>query len=112
MMHKGDDSLSLNLVSKYDNKADLWIVDIQGEIDIHTSTELKEELNRLLNEKLINININCEELHYIDSTGLGVLIGILKKLSKDDRNIIISNPQPNISKLLKITGLDKVFLTK
>jgi anti-sigma B factor antagonist len=49
-------------------------------------------------------------LEYIDSTGLGILIGALKRLKQEDKDIIISNIRPNVGKLLKITGLDKVFI--
>lgn len=81
-----------------------------GEVDIHTSGNLKDALNNLLNEKETDIRINCEKLIYIDSTGLGVLIGVLKRVKKNENNIYIEGAQTNISKLLNITGLDKIFV--
>jgi len=102
--------VSLNIKKGFDNEKNLWNVELVGEVDIYTANDLKETLIDLLKENETDIRIDCKHLDYIDSTGLGVLIGILKKLKNIDKNIIISNPKSNISKLLKITGLDKIFI--
>lgn len=102
--------MSLNIKKGFDSEKDLWTVELIGEVDIYTANDLKETLIGLLQEKESDIRLNCMELDYIDSTGLGVLIGILKRLKNVDKNIIITNPKSNISKLLKITGLDKIFI--
>ncbi len=102
--------MSLNVKKSFDREKDMWTVELIGEVDIYTPNDLKETLISLLQEKESNIRLNCIELDYIDSTGLGVLIGILKRLKNVDKNIIIANPKSNISKLLKITGLDKIFI--
>lgn len=80
-----------------------------GEVDIYTSPELKNKIYALIEEKNLDIIINGEELDYIDSTGLGVLMGIYKKLQEKSLNIKITNLKPNIYKLFDITGLNKVF---
>ena len=102
--------MALKMKKSYEDKDQSWHVDIMGEVDIHTSGNLKEALNNLLNEKETHIKINCEKLIYIDSTGLGVLIGVLKRVKKNENDIIIQGAQSNISKLLNITGLDKIFV--
>lgn len=80
-----------------------------GEIDIHTSPMFKDEVNRIIDKKIINIVINCSSLDYIDSTGLGALIAILKRVKEKNLNLKIINLKPNIYKLFDITGLDKIF---
>jgi anti-sigma B factor antagonist len=102
--------VSLKINTILNEEEDLWIVDVIGEIDIYTANKLKETLVQILNEHSASIKINCLELDYIDSTGLGVLIGALKRLKQENKNIIISNAKPNISKLLSITGLNKIFM--
>ncbi|SKC88846.1 STAS domain-containing protein [Maledivibacter halophilus] len=104
--------MSLNINKTFNNEKNLWEVKLMGEVDIYNANNLKENLNNLLQEKETDIELDCEELEYIDSTGLGVLIGILKKLKNIEKNIIISNPKPNMSKLLRITGLDQIFVMK
>ena len=55
------------------------------------------------------MKINLDKLDYIDSTGLGVMIGVLKKLKTDNKEIHILNPKSNVKKIFTITGLDKIF---
>lgn len=80
-----------------------------GEVDIYTSPELKNKIFELIEEKKQDITINGEYLEYIDSTGLGVLMGIYKKLQEKNLNIKVINLKPNIYKLFDITGLNKIF---
>lgn len=80
-----------------------------GEVDIYTSPELKKKIYELIEEKNQNLIINGEQLDYIDSTGLGVLMGIYKKLQEKNLSISITNLKPNIYKLFDITGLNKIF---
>lgn len=102
--------MALNFVKDLNENMNYWKIELIGEVDINTSNSLKESLNDILNDKEINLKIDCKSLSYIDSTGLGVLIGILKRVKKNNNNISIVNPQTNISKLLNITGLDKIFI--
>lgn len=90
----------------------MWNVKISGEVDIYTSDKMKETLNEMVEEKNTEIQIDCTNLSYIDSSGLGVLIGVLKKLKEEKNNLVILNARSNIVKLLSITGLDKVFILR
>lgn len=101
--------MSLKVNKEYDKVTQSWIVEIIGELDILTSVDFKKELNDLLDEMESNITLNCENLFYIDSTGLGVIIGILNRVKSNGFNINITNAQSNIDKLIKISGLDKVI---
>lgn len=101
--------MSLNI--KYNTYLDNDYLEIKpiGEIDIYTSPEFKDKVIDIIETKKINIIINGEELEYIDSTGLGVLMSILKKIKENNLIIKIVNLKPNIYKLFDITGLNKVF---
>lgn len=102
--------MSLQITKDFSTKNNHWLVELQGEIDIYTAGQLKEVFMDIIEEKKEDIKINAENLEYIDSTGLGILIGVLKRLKQEDKNIIIANTRPNIKKLLNITGLDKIFV--
>lgn len=78
-------------------------------MDIYTSDIFKEQAIKSFEEKEADLLINGEKLNYIDSTGLGALIGILKMLQKSDHKIYLTNIKPNIRKLFDITELDKLF---
>lgn len=85
---------------------------LSGEIDIYTSQSFKNELNQVVSSCKGDIFIDCKELSYIDSTGLGILVGALKEIRKDNNDIYICNLKENIKKLFIITGLDKLFKIK
>lgn len=102
--------MSLMINKIYDEVNKKWNVQLEGEIDIYTAGKLKEAFIKITDEKKEDIKIDAGKLDYIDSTGLGVLIGTLKKLKEAEKDIIIFNIKPSIKKLLNITGLDKIFI--
>lgn len=83
---------------------------ISGEIDIYTSQKLKEKLYSYMDEYQRDLKIDCSKLNYIDSTGLGIFVGTLKKAKQYGRDIYLANLKENIKKLILITGLDKLFI--
>ncbi|HOQ01064.1 MAG TPA: STAS domain-containing protein [Acetivibrio clariflavus] len=84
-------------------------ITLNGEIDIYTSNELKEKLYNIVDTNKKDLIIDCKELDYIDSTGLGIFVGALKKAKQYEKKVVIINLKDNIKKLFTITGLDKVF---
>jgi len=101
--------MSININSKLDSDKKIWNIDLEGELDVSTADKLKEHLNSLLEREIVDMKINLENLEYIDSTGLGVMIGVLKKLKVGNKDIYILNPRNNVRKIFNITGLDKIF---
>ena len=104
--------MGLEVIKKLDSDRNEWIVKPIGEIDIYTSADFKNILLKLIEEKNTDINIVGTSLDYIDSTGLGVLISVLKQMKESDTSIIITEIKPSIKKLLELTSLDKVFTIK
>lgn len=80
-----------------------------GEIDIHSSQEFKTRFNEIVSGCTGDLYIDCAQLTYIDSTGLGILVGAIKEMRKENNSIYILNLKENIKKLFLITGLDKLF---
>ncbi|AGC69373.1 stage II sporulation protein [Thermoclostridium stercorarium subsp. stercorarium DSM 8532] len=97
---------------KVDNHNDNGKVRIilSGEIDIATAPEFKTRLYDLIGDGTKDIELVCDGLSYIDSTGLGILVGALKRVKNHQNNVYIYHLRDNIKKLFKITGLDKVFI--
>ncbi len=79
-----------------------------GDIDIVTSPDFKDVVMNMF-EDSGHILIDGEKLEYMDSTGLGVLISLLKKTRTNNSKISLTNLKPNIYKLFDITGLNNVF---
>ncbi|WP_042277526.1 STAS domain-containing protein [[Clostridium] dakarense] len=101
--------MSININSKLDSQNSFWDINLEGELDVSTADKLKEYLHGLVEQEVVDMKINLSSLEYIDSTGLGVMIGVLKKLRTNDKEIYIINPKSNVKKIFTITGLDKIF---
>lgn len=101
--------MSININSKKDSENEFWEVFVNGELDVSTADEFKEYLHKLIDEEIINIKFYLDGLDYIDSTGLGVMIGILKRIKVENKDIYITSPKDNVKKIFSITGLDKIF---
>jgi anti-sigma B factor antagonist len=101
--------MSINIKSQLNESNSLWDVCLSGEIDVSTANEVKENLINLISKQSADIKLDMTNLDYIDSTGLGALIGVLKRLKENDRDIYITNTKKNVRKIFNITGLDKIF---
>ena len=104
--------MSLTIKKNYEEQRGIWEMELNGEIDIYTAAELKKNFQEMFEEKKEPVEIDLKNLEYIDSTGLGVLIGALKRLKEEDKHIALFHVKPNILKLLNITGLNKIFIIK
>ncbi len=91
------------------NVSDHAVVDVKGEIDVYTAPKLREKLIELVSEGRYNVIVNLEGVDFLDSTGLGVLVGGLKRLRSNDGEMSLVSTQSRILKVFEITGLTKVF---
>jgi anti-sigma B factor antagonist len=85
------------------------VVDVKGEIDVYTAPKLREKLIELVSDGSYNVIVNLEGVDFLDSTGLGVLVGALKRVKAHDGSLSLVCTQDKILKIFKITGLTKVF---
>jgi anti-sigma B factor antagonist len=87
-----------------------WTVfDVAGELDLYTSSRLKERLRALSDQGKHRIVVNLERVEFMDSTALGVLIGARKRAREHDGEVALAGPTEPVRKVLSITGLDRVF---
>lgn len=104
--------LAFNTTITFNNEENIWLILPEGDMDIYTSAEFKDQVLKNFDYKKADLLLDGESLEYIDSTGLGVLIGILKKVKENEHNIYLTNIKPNIRKLFSITELDKLFIIR
>jgi len=86
------------------------VISVRGEIDIYSGPDFRENLLQAMGDCKQNIVLDCSEMTYIDSMGLGIMVAALKRVRQNGCNITIRNARPNVKKLFTITGLDKVFI--
>jgi len=90
-------------------EGDRTIVEVGGEIDVYTAPKLREQLVDLVNSGQYHLIVDMERVEFLDSTGLGVLVGGLKRVRAHDGSLRLVCTQERILKIFRITGLTKVF---
>ena len=79
---------------------------LSGELDEHSAVVARIELDEVFGQKSFKeIIIDLSELDFMDSTGIGVLIGRYKKMKENNVPIYICNPSVHAEKIFKMTGL-------
>lgn len=85
------------------------VLAVRGEVDVYTAPRLREKLVELVAQGKHQIVVDLEAVDFLDSTGLGVLVGGLKRLRSHDGDLVLVCTQHRILKVFEITGLTKVF---
>lgn len=88
---------------------DHMVIDVGGEIDVYTAPKLRERLVGLINEGHYRLIVNLDDVDFLDSTGLGVLVGALKRVRAQGGALLLVCSQERLLKIFRITGLSKVF---
>ena len=101
-------NLNLTMNSRTLNET-ACVLEIEGEIDVYTSPQLKQDIVRIAESGIKLLIISLAKVDYLDSTGLGVLIGGLKRLRESSGNVVIVGPSMRILRIFEITGIDKIF---
>ncbi len=85
------------------------VVAVTGEVDIATAPKLREKLVELASQGAQQVVVDLNGVEFLDSTGLGVLIGGMKRLRGLDGDLTLVCTQPRILKVFEITGLNRAF---
>jgi anti-sigma B factor antagonist len=86
------------------------IIAVGGEIDVYTAPKLRDKITELVADGVYDIIVDMEAVEFLDSTGLGVLVGGLKKVRAHDGSLQLICTQDRLLKIFRITGLAKVFV--
>ncbi|MBT2723660.1 anti-sigma factor antagonist [Bacillus sp. ISL-46] len=82
---------------------------VAGEIDAYTAPKLREELLPLAEEQNQSLIVSLKDVSYIDSTGLGVFIGLFKLIMKNDGELKLVDLSDRLERLFQITGLSNII---
>ena len=86
------------------------LLSVEGVIKLGESAEFfARALDRALEEEEGNVLVDFSRINYIDSTGIGELVGYLGRFRDRDRKLILVSPSEKIRKLLSIARLEKQF---
>lgn len=95
---------------KLENIGTTLVVKIAGEIDHHTAPELKEAIDREINlRNTVNLVLDFDGVTFMDSSGIGVLIGRYKQIQSRGGKTMVIRVKPQVDKILEISGLKKIL---
>ena len=98
-------SLKMNI----ETKDQILCVRLEGELDHHTSEELRNEVDRHLQTgRYKHLIMNLEHLTFMDSSGLGVILGRYKQVTNNGGEMVVCSITPPIKRLFEMSGLFKI----
>ena len=100
---------TMNISTSTDEEAAISVVKLEGFLDADTVLRLRKVLFDLIKKEHYKLIINLEKLEYISSAGVGVFIGMIKRVRENGGDIIFLHPLPTVYRVLDILGLTKIF---
>src|SRR4029077_17086321 len=95
----------LELQSRESDDDDGVSVVVRGEVDMATAPQLRDTLLALVDAGASRIVLDCRGLDFLDSSGIGVLIAVRKRLG-DDGSLTLEAPPAHVRKVLELTGVN------
>ena len=94
---------------KIRKNGDIYIIDVNGEMDLYNSYKFKELVMKMLEKNVKFFVINLEQVDYIDSSGIGALIYICSTIKKMNLTLSITNVHGSVKKVIELTKLMGYF---
>ena len=88
---------------------DMVIVSLKGRIDANTALEMEQKLNSLISEGHSSLIVDMQEVSYISSVGLKVLLVARKEMKMSNGEFELAGLQPQVTEIFDITGFTMLF---
>jgi anti-sigma B factor antagonist len=85
------------------------VIDLKGYLDAHTAPDLENAFQKLLTDKKYNIVVNCKDLTYISSAGLGVFMAFIEDVRKNSGDIKLTNMSPKVYNVFDLLGFPILY---
>jgi anti-sigma B factor antagonist len=85
------------------------VIELKGYLDAHTAPRLEEAFQNLVNGRRFNIVVNCKDLSYISSAGLGVFMAFIEDVRKNKGDIKLSNMSAKVYNVFDLLGFPLLY---
>lgn len=90
-------------------EGNVLVCHLSGEIDLATAPRLRDELEAVLTDPAVaGLVLEVSRVSFIDSSGLGVILGRYRQLHSQDRLMAIAGAQPGVRRILQMAGLERL----
>lgn len=98
------------MLLRFDTLDDKVIVTLKGELDHHSSEELRTRVDDVLDRgNYKTLIFNFSEVNFMDSSGIGSVIGRYKKMSLRGGKVCLTNVKPNVQRIFELSGMFKII---
>lgn len=106
----GQSKLQGDEVASYDIYDDCLVIRLNTELDHHSALEIRKSADKLIDRMRIqNIIFDFSNAYFMDSAGIGVIMGRYKKVGFQGGKTAVTNVNPSIDRILRISGLYKII---
>ena len=99
----------MSLTIDMEAKNQVLCIRLRGDLDHHTAEKLKRQAETAIaRHQIKHIVLNLEELHFMDRSGLGVILGRYKQIKKTQGEMIVCAISPSVKRLFEMSGLFKI----
>ncbi len=92
------------------DKKNLIVEFLVNELDHHIASEVREKIDYVIQEKQIkNIVFDFKNMNFMDSSGIGVVIGRYKKISSEGGKVAVINLNSRVKKIFDLSGMNKII---
>lgn len=106
LLNTGESGCSLFMSSDPDSVPVLSLI---GEVDLSNAPRIYTHMWQTSQKGAVSVILNLEQLDFMDSSGLQVLLRLREKLRTRKQDVLLVGAKPQIKKLLKLTGFDRLF---
>jgi len=85
------------------------VLSLAGEVDVANAGQVRDAALTLMSGGTKHLVVDLNATEYMDSTGLGTLVGLLKRMKESGGDVVIAVARPRVRRLFEITGLTQVF---
>ena len=90
-------------------KGNVTVLHIKGFLDAHTAPKFENALQQLIGENRVKIVVNMDQLDYISSAGLGVIMGFIEEIREKSGDIKMSNLSPKVYRVFDLLGFPALY---
>ena len=85
------------------------IIKLTGPLDLHTAQDFKEQVKKQLTKKINNVVLDLGTIDFIDSSGIGAILSLYKKIDSIGGKIVIINMSSTLKRIFEVSGILKII---
>jgi anti-sigma B factor antagonist len=81
----------------------------KGHLDAHNVDRFEKEILKLINNNMVNVVVNCKELNYISSAGMGIIMGYLDEIREKGGDIKLCSVDDRVYEIFDLVGFTEIY---